>query len=182
MSIKHSLLALLSQEPKYGYQLKTEFESATGGASVLNIGQVYTTLQRLERDGLVVEDAVDAEDRRSYSLTKLGRFELDEWFESPATVTTSQRDEVSIKVLVALASHATDPQAIIRSQRSATTQTLQSLTRQKLRTDDLAEGLQIDRQIMASEAEVRWLDLAEERINHAVAIPRMNSHTTGANQ
>jgi DNA-binding PadR family transcriptional regulator len=166
MSIKHSLLALLAQESKYGYQLKTEFEAATGGATTLNIGQVYTTLQRLERDGLVAEADVDDEGRRSYLLTRVGRVELDDWFDAPASATTSQRDEVSIKVLIALASAAADPQQVLRSQRAATTGSIQRLTRQKMRTEDLAEGLHLDRQIMAGEAELRWLDLAEDRIDH----------------
>ena len=53
MSIRHGLLALLAQEPMYGAQLRSEFESRTGGTWPLNVGQVYTTLSRLERDGLV---------------------------------------------------------------------------------------------------------------------------------
>ncbi len=165
MSVKHSLLALLSNEPKYGYQLKTEFESATGNTSALNIGQVYSTLQRLERDELVEEVEVDDQDRRSYGLTKRGRLELDDWFVSPAAAPSAQRDEVSIKVLIAMASAAADPLNVLRSQRAATTGALQKLARQKLRSDDFAEGLHLDRQIMAGEAEIRWLDLAERRID-----------------
>ena len=56
MSVRHALLALLSEGPKYGLQLREEFEARTGEIWPLNVGQVYSTLQRLERDGLVESD------------------------------------------------------------------------------------------------------------------------------
>ena len=56
MSVPHALLALLSEGPKYGLRLQKEFEARTGEVWPLNVGQVYTTLQRLERDGLVETD------------------------------------------------------------------------------------------------------------------------------
>ena len=77
MSVRHALLALLSEGPKYGMQLKEEYEGATGDAWPLNVGQVYTTLQRLERDGLVESnDAGDDERQRDYRITARGQGEL----------------------------------------------------------------------------------------------------------
>ncbi len=72
MSIRHSLLALLQDRPRYGYQLRIEFEDRTGSSWPLNIGQVYTTLDRLERDGLVRKDGADGEGHVIYSITPRG--------------------------------------------------------------------------------------------------------------
>jgi len=69
MSVRHALLALLSEGPKYGLQLRHEFEERTGEVWPLNVGQVYTTLQRLERDGLVESDD-DAAEGEEYPLAR----------------------------------------------------------------------------------------------------------------
>src|SRR3954466_662064 len=102
MSVRHALLALLSEGPKYGLQLRQEFEAGTGEVWPLNVGQVYTTLQRLERDGLV--EAEDGEDgpQRAYHLTDEGHDELDAWLRTPPDMSSPPRDELVIKVLVAL--------------------------------------------------------------------------------
>ena len=73
MSIRHGLLALLGRGPRYGYQLRVEFEASTGATWPLNIGQVYTTLARMERDGLVTPDGEDDQGRAVYSITGVGR-------------------------------------------------------------------------------------------------------------
>jgi len=101
MSIRNGLLALLEGGPMYGYQLRTEFESRTGGAWPLNIGQVYTTLQRLERDRLVVpttESADPSEGHRSYTLTDAGHAEVEGWFRTPVDRAAPPRDELAIKL------------------------------------------------------------------------------------
>ena len=82
VSVKFGLLALLAEAPTHGYQLKTDFERRTANQWALNIGQVYTTLQRLERDGLVEAIGTDG-DRNEYRITPDGRRQLDEWFVSP---------------------------------------------------------------------------------------------------
>ena len=69
MSVRHALLALLSEGPKYGLRLRQEFEARTGEMWPLNVGQVYTTLQRLERDGLVESDGAEPRDRRRASAS-----------------------------------------------------------------------------------------------------------------
>src|SRR5215213_9417694 len=101
MSIRHALLALLSEGAKYGLQLRQEFEARTGEVWPLNVGQVYTTLQRLERDGLVESDESEGP-QRTYRLTSAGSVELDVWLHTPDTSLSPPRDELVIKMLVAL--------------------------------------------------------------------------------
>src|SRR5256714_2194752 len=100
MSVRHALLALLSEGPKYGLQLRQEFEARTGEVWPLNVGQVYTTLQRLERDGLVASDGDDDGPQKGYRITGDGRVELLDWLQSPPAETQPPRDELLIKVLV----------------------------------------------------------------------------------
>src|SRR3974377_1981231 len=103
MSVRHALLGLLSEGPKYGHQLRQEFEARTGDVWPLNVGQVYTTLQRLERDGLVEsDDVVDEGPQKGFRITVAGEEELDNWLRTPPDLTSPPRDELVIKVLVAL--------------------------------------------------------------------------------
>lgn len=167
VSVKDGLLALLSAGPKHGYQLKAEFEDATGGAWQLNIGQVYSSLQRLERDGLIELDADDGE-RKSYRLTLAGRDHLDAWYLDPVRRSTGTRDEVAMKILLAWTAPRGDPLAVISAQRTATMQALQRVTRRRANLDgDLAGRLHLDRVALRCRAELDWLDLVEERLlNH----------------
>ena len=103
MSVRHALLALLSEGPKYGLQLRQEFEERTGEVWPLNVGQVYTTLQRLERDGLVESDDSDDEGpQKSFRITAAGKVELDEWLRTPPDLSSPPRDELVMKVLIAV--------------------------------------------------------------------------------
>src|SRR5438094_2273456 len=103
VSVRHALLALLSEGPKYGLQLRQEFEARTGEVWPLNIGQVYTTLQRLERDGLVESDDTEMDGpQKGFRITNDGRSELGEWLRTPSDEAVPPRDELVIKVLVAL--------------------------------------------------------------------------------
>ena len=166
MSIKYGLLALLAEAPTHGYQLKTTFERRTGGSWELNIGQVYTTLQRLERDGLV-ETAETGDDRTDYRITSIGRTQLDAWFEAPVVPDTPTRDELTIKVLLAVAAADIDVTAMLQRQRTASIAQLQAYTRRKAQADpgaDFAFLVIIDALIFRTEAEVRWLDACEARI------------------
>ena len=84
MSVRHALLALLSEGPKYGLQLRQEFEARTGEVWPLNVGQVYTTLQRLERDGLVEsDDTAEEGPQKGFHITAEGEAELTEWLRTP---------------------------------------------------------------------------------------------------
>ena len=167
MSVKDGLLALLAGSPGYGYQLKTEFEDATGGAWTLNIGQVYTSLQRLERDGLVEEVDADEEGRRSYAVTAAGREHLAGWLAEPVPRSLEARDEVVMKILLAVVTPGHDPRTVIASQRDATMRVLQDQTRRKTQQPPpaLAESIQLDRLILTCRAELDWLDLAEQRLD-----------------
>ena len=102
MSIRHSLLALLQDRPRYGYQLRTEFEDRTGSSWPLNIGQVYTTLDRLERDGLVRNDGGDGEGHVMYSITAAGRTEVSGWFAPRWHAANPPRNELAIKLALGL--------------------------------------------------------------------------------
>ncbi|GAA0573506.1 PadR family transcriptional regulator [Kribbella sandramycini] len=165
MSIKHGLLALLREEPKYGYQLRGEFEEATGAIWPLNIGQVYTTLTRLERDGLVraAAEPVADDGRSRYEITDAGRAELAVWFETPVTRESRPRDELAIKLALALAAPGVDVSAVVQRQRAATMQSLQELTRLKRgdREGEISWLLVLESMIFAAEAEIRWLDHCE---------------------
>lgn len=185
MAVREGLLALLIDEPKHGYQLKIEFEAATGEAWPLNQGQVYTTLQRLERDELVVDLGTDEEGRTSYKLTTSGRDEVVEWMRAPEHRAVPARDEVAMKVLFAAVSpDAVAPLEVVDGQRQATMRNLQDYTRLRSDTDpsELAWLLQLDRLILQRQAELRWLDKVEERLEHAAAESKSSSSTKRSNK
>ena len=174
MSIRQGLLALLEQRPMYGYQLRTEFESRTGATWPLNVGQVYTTLARLERDGLVEPAGEDDEGHVFYKLTVAGHETVTEWFSTPVARTTPPRDELAIKLAMAVTVPGVDVRAVVQQQRTATVRALQDYTRLKQRADpgtgdgpDLAWLLVLDSLIFQAEAEVRWLDHCEARLARA---------------
>ncbi len=166
MGVREGLLALLAPGPKHGYRLKLDFEYATGGMWPINIGQIYSTLQRLERDGLVERQGEDDEARISYQLTPDGRRELGSWFATSVDRSVPRRDELSMKLLLAMVPGVTDPQEVVSVQRSSTVSALQDYTRLKadVQPDEVAWSLQLDRLIMVAEAELRWLDRVEDRL------------------
>jgi DNA-binding PadR family transcriptional regulator len=163
MSVKHGLLALLERGSMHGYQLRVAFEESTGGTWPLNIGQVYTTLSRLERDELV--RALDGDgDKRAYEITEAGRAELALWFATPVSRSDRPRDELAIKLALALTTPGVDVRLVVQHQRTATMRSLQELTRLKGRSaesGDLAWRLVLDSMLFQAEAEVRWLDHCE---------------------
>ncbi|MET9478901.1 PadR family transcriptional regulator [Streptomyces sp. NPDC006638] len=172
MSIRHGLLALLERGPRYGSQLRTEFESRTGSTWPLNVGQVYTTLNRLERDGMVTQDGEDAAGHALYVITEPGRAELRSWFRRPVDRTSPPRDELAIKLAMAVGAPGVDIRDVIQSQRHHTIQAMQDYTRLKAQTldstpadrDEVAWLLVLDQLIFQTEAEARWLDHCEVRL------------------
>ncbi|MFD4815019.1 PadR family transcriptional regulator, partial [Streptomyces sp. NPDC058418] len=128
MSIRHGLLALLERGPRYGSQLRTEFESRTGATWPLNVGQVYTTLSRLERDGMVAQDGEDDAGHALYAITEPGRAELRSWFRTPVDRTSPPRDELAIKLAMAVGAPGVDIREVIQSQRRHTIQAMQDYT------------------------------------------------------
>jgi DNA-binding PadR family transcriptional regulator len=161
MSIRHGLLALLERGSRYGYQLRSEFEDSTGGTWPLNIGQVYTTLNRLERDGLVRALPENSAGARPYEITDTGRAELTLWFATPIARADRPRDELAIKLALALTTPGVDVRAVVQTQRSATMRSLQEYTRLKSAGGELPWRLVLDSMIFQSEAELRWLDHCE---------------------
>ncbi|MGN9907366.1 PadR family transcriptional regulator [Phytohabitans sp. LJ34] len=164
MSIRHGLLALLERGPMYGYQLRAAFEESTGTTWPLNIGQVYTTLSRLERDGLVRPLPENDGGQRPYEITDPGRSELAQWFATPISRTDRPRDELAIKLALALTTPGVDVRAVVQTQRTATMRALQEYTRLKSRENDPADlpwRLVLDAMIFQAEAEIRWLDHCE---------------------
>lgn len=183
MSIRQGLLALLDEEPSYGYQLKMDFEQRTGGTWPLNIGQVYSTLTRLERDGLVVATGADDDGRQLWSITDEGRTELHTWFATPVRQEDRPRDELAIKLaLAATANSGVDVREIIRTQRTDSMRVMQQYTRlKKDENQDLAWSLLLDGMIFQTEAEIRWLDHCESRLaRHGASIDKVNRPKTAS--
>jgi DNA-binding PadR family transcriptional regulator len=177
VTVKNSLLALLCEQPRYGYELRQEFESRTGSTWPLNIGQVYTTLDRLRRDGLAQSDGDDAEGRKVWRATPAGREAASAWLALPVTRPAPSRDELAMKLAIASTLDDVDVAAIIQTQREATARTLQDLTRTKAAGGDAASPqelawlLVVDSMIFQAEAEIRWLDHSEQRLGNT-AQPR----------
>jgi DNA-binding PadR family transcriptional regulator len=177
MSIRQGLLALLEQGPRYGYQLRSEFESSTGSTWPLNIGQVYTTLDRLARDGLVTEVGHDNSGRVTYAITDAGRVEVATWFATPIRRADRPRDELAIKLAMAATVAGVDVRAVVQTQRTESMAVLRDYTRLKAdakTSQDLAWSLVLDSLVFAAEAEVRWLDHVETRLlrhTHTAGVP-----------
>jgi DNA-binding PadR family transcriptional regulator len=172
VSVRHALLALLSEGPKYGLQLREEFEARTGEVWPLNVGQVYTTLQRLERDGLAESDGSDIEGpQRRFRITQAGREELAGWLRTPPDMTSPPRDELVIKILVALRLPGTDVPEVIQAHRRYLVQLMQQWTRIKeaAAESDIALALAVDAELFRLDSVIRWLDSADGRIRRAAA-------------
>jgi DNA-binding PadR family transcriptional regulator len=166
--LKYALLGLLSQEPRHGYDLKHAFEAMLGGTWPLNVGQVYTTLARLGRDGLVESQVVPQDllpDRKTYSLTESGQEELERWLAEPTQGTIRLKDEFFIKLLIHQLVASEDALDLIWKQRQVYMQKLAQLT--ALRTDPSlspATKLLVEGAILHVEADIEWLGLCEERL------------------
>ena len=166
MSVPHALLALLTDGPKYGMRLQNEFEFRTGEVWPLNVGQVYTTLQRLERDGLVETDGEGERSRKRYRITPAGAQELAEWLRTPPDLVPPPRDELVIKVLVALEIPGIDINEILQAHRRHVIEVMQRYTQVKAAAgeDDVPLALVADAELFRLEGIVRWLDAADVRL------------------
>lgn len=142
--------------------MRVEFEASTGATWPLNIGQVYTTLSRMERDGLVKPGESDEQGRVVYTITAAGRAEMMRWFSTPVVQSDRPRDELVIKLAMAVAAKEVNVAEVVRKQRTATMRALQQLTRAKpSATEGTAQRLVLDSMIFQTEAEQRWLDHCE---------------------
>jgi DNA-binding PadR family transcriptional regulator len=202
VSVRLGLLALLDQADMYGYQLKSEYEARTGGVWPLNIGQVYSTLERLERDQLVTTVQQPAagstgdkpgREQKYYAITRAGRNALAEWFEETGGDEPPPRDELLAKVLLALAGGRDQALAVVTRQRTALTSALAE-RRRRLRAERsssnrggdgagapdrerVAAELVADALVTRAEADLRWLDLCEARLLRLAAPPSGRSGT-----
>jgi DNA-binding PadR family transcriptional regulator len=173
MSVRHALLALLSEGPKYGLQLRHEFEERTGEVWPLNVGQVYTTLQRLERDGFIESDGSDgtaeAGPQKSFRLTPSGGTELDSWLRTPPDLSSPPRDELVIKVLVASRIPGVDVHDVIQNHRRHVVELMQQWTRVKrdAGSDEVNVALVVDAELFRLDSVIRWLDAADARLRRA---------------
>jgi DNA-binding PadR family transcriptional regulator len=191
MAVREGLLAMLGERTSHGYQLKTGFEAATGGVWRLNVGQVYTTLDRLVRDGLVtVDEGDEADERRAYRITDDGLDELGAWWETVPGDAPPQRDELMLKVLLAISQGREQGLQVIDHQRKAVMSLLQT-HRQRRRggqgpagggrragprggagragraaedPPSLAQELVEEALVVRAEADLRWLDRCEQRL------------------
>ena len=169
VAVREALLALLADSPRHGYELKTEFESVTGRVWPLNVGQVYTTLDRLERDGLVrsLWDAPTVGDpstaKRAYGITHDGRVELSRWYSETDADEPPPRDEALLKVLLASARSAAEGLAVVTEQRKRSLDQLRRL-RVLPAADDLNANIVRDARSARIEGELAWLDRCEARL------------------
>jgi DNA-binding PadR family transcriptional regulator len=180
VSVRHSLLAILDQGPCYGYQLRAEFDRRTGSTWPLNVGQIYNTLDRLERDGLVDKGEIDEHGHVYWRITDAGTAAVREWLGAPVDRAPATRDELAVKLAVAATLPGVDVDAIIATQRVASVRRLEDLKSATFAREDddgpeaLAWSLVVDSMIFAAEAELRWLDHAAQRLarhpDHAMTL------------
>jgi DNA-binding PadR family transcriptional regulator len=180
LTVKHALLGILAERSRHGYELHSSFEAIAGGDGNWDLkpAQVYNTLDRLQEAGLVecISDLGEGQEpsRRVYAITAQGREALEEWFAS-GTDPEHQRDAFYIKLMTSIVSGCGDPYRILTTQRSTIFQRLHSTTRKRNELDSrtaLARVLLLDKAIMHLEADLRWLDFVEARLDDVKNQPR----------
>ena len=172
MSVRHAVLGLLAQRPRHGYELRAAFQALVGGEENWDIkpAQIYTTLTRLEQGGFIAEDSVEQDggpEKRIYAITLAGHKILTEWF-ACGIEPEHQHDEFFLKLMIGLVSGAADPYRLIHTQRAHLFQELHDITEQRSYADptrELAMILLFDKAVMHLEADLRWLDMIEARLD-----------------
>ena len=179
MSVRYAILGLLAQKPRHGYELRAAFEAVVGGDKNWEVkpAQIYTTLERLEEADFVerTSDLGEGDEpaRRIYAITSPGKKSLQEWFASGFTP-EHQRDEFFVKLMVALASGEADPAHIIQTQRAHLYQELHAATTLRESYNpgtEIAQILLLDKATMHLEADLRWLDITETRLEEVKGQP-----------
>jgi len=157
----------LAGESGYGYELKQALEQSFGDLlPALNAGQIYSTLARLERDGLVAGESVAGDSRRKrvYELTERGRATLARWVESPVPG-TRLKDEFFMKFVVVASAHLTEPRQLLEGQRREYLQSLRDLNALlEANGKGPAAELLVEGAILHLKADLEWLDLIEQRL------------------
>lgn len=168
--MRYAFLALLANAPAHGYEIKQAFDKTFGEVwPPINFGQIYSTLSRLERDGLVESQHVaqtSQRDKRVYSLTSEGREELEAWANSP-TEGPRLKDEFFMKLVLSKLVGVADPESLIEQQRRTYLQTLRELNLAATRYEadrDVIPSLLIEGAALHLQADLEWLDLLEEEL------------------
>lgn len=172
MSVRNAILGLLVEQPRHGYELRAAFEALAGGEMIwrVNPAQIYTTLARLEEAGLVAQEGIMQDggpEKHIYRLTPKGRDELARWF-SQAVIDEHHHDEFYVKLMLSLTLDGVSPYQVIQAQRRQLFQALHDLTALRNGSDpqrELAQIFLLDKSIMHLEADLRWLDLIEARLD-----------------
>lgn len=178
MSVRYALLGLIAQQPRHGYELHAAFEALVGGKENWDVkpAQVYTTLARLAESGLVAEESVEKDggpEKRIYALTPVGRQELQAWFDT-GVLGEHQHDEFFVKLMLGITLGGVDARHVIRVQREALYRELHQVTTQRQRANpqaELAQILLLDKTVMHLEADLRWLDMVEARLDEVQRQP-----------
>src|SRR5713101_576234 len=166
VSLKFGILGLLAEQPLHGYDVKNRFESLLGGSWEVNFGQVYMTLQRLERDGLIEADGERGDRRKlAYRLTASGRKTLDDWLSRPESEPQQLREEIYLKLLL-----STRLDDLLMAQRRVYLQRLKDLAEfeqaaRREGRDDLV--LLFKGAILHTEADLKWTDACADEIRNS---------------
>ncbi|MEU6340848.1 PadR family transcriptional regulator [Streptomyces sp. NPDC046977] len=166
MSIGHALLGLLESGPRHGYDLKRAFDERFGHDRPLHYGQVYSTMSRLLRNGLVEVDAIEpgeGPERKRYAITDAGVTDVRRWLGTPEKPEPYLQSTLYTKVVLALLTER-DAAGVLDVQRSEHLRLMRTLTERK-RTGDLADQLICDHALFHLEADLRWLELTAARLD-----------------
>jgi DNA-binding PadR family transcriptional regulator len=165
MSIGHTLLGLLEGGPRHGYDLKRAYDERFGHGRPLHYGQVYATLSRLLKHGLIEESGVEqggGPDRRRYAVTAEGVTDVERWLTTPEKPEPYLQSTLYTKVVVALLSDR-NAEDVLDAQRAAHLRAMRELTARKA-GGDLADQLICDHALFHLEADLRWLELTTARL------------------
>lgn len=176
MTVKHALLSLLHHTPSYGYELRGLLEATLGDHWTINTGQIYSTLSRLERDGLVRQVAPTDEtgDRVVYELTDEGKAELKAWYRDPIPREYRLRDDFYAKLMLSIFSGPVPSDEVLQEQRRELLSEMHELTKMRTEADpdsELPWLLLLENAIMHLEADLRWLGMCEARLDELRQMP-----------
>ncbi len=178
MPVRHAILGLLRERPRHGYDIRAAFEAMVGGPAVWDLkpAQVYTTLQRLERDGLVEPSEIErigGPERVVFRLTSEGAHALEHWFAS-GVHSDHIKDHFWIKLMVAARAGDVDLREVLRAQRATLYRELHAVTAKRGELDralELSRVTLLDKAVMHLEADLRWLDMVEGRLSDLESQP-----------
>ena len=190
MSIKYALLGILAEKDRHGYELKSRFDEMVGEFWSLNFGQIYSTLDRLEKDGLVGHDREIQDrrpDRKIFTITPTGREDLATWLATPVSKVRALRDEFFIKLVFQDKSDPAAILALIERQKVLYLKQMNQHTRRKLALkkaggdlEDLTAELLLDAGLFHAEADIKWLSLCEAKIRLAIGAVKNRAERQGS--